>query len=269
MANLRFKRIQLESQDENSTPEIEEWRDIKDYPGYQISNFGRARSFWSVGQKPNYTLKKPQRILRLHKRHEKFSTRLSLQLKRKDGKLVRRYVNVIVLTTFVGPKPHKMQCCHNDGNASNNHISNLRWDTCLNNHADMVKHGNSTFGIKNPMSKLNDQQVVEIRDQYAQGKFQHEIAKSFGVARSRIAKIVTGLEWKHVGGPTHKPGEAADRSVHTGSKNGRAILNEELVSQIKQKLRNGEKQIPIAKEFGVGKHVISEISQNRAWKHVK
>src|SRR4051812_25448733 len=42
---------------------------------------------------------------------------------------VRLGVHCLVLETFVGPRPRGAYGCHNDGNKSNNALSNLRWDT--------------------------------------------------------------------------------------------------------------------------------------------
>lgn len=55
----------------------------------------------------------------------------------KADKLVHR----LVLEAFVGPCPNGHECCHGDGDPSNNSLSNLRWDTSSANHYDMVRHG--------------------------------------------------------------------------------------------------------------------------------
>lgn len=52
----------------------------------------------------------------------------------------RKYVHVAVLEAFVGPRPPKHDGCHNDGDNTNNHLSNLRWDTRSSNIRDAVKH---------------------------------------------------------------------------------------------------------------------------------
>lgn len=54
-----------------------------------------------------------------------------------------------------------------------------------------------------------------------------------------------------------------------GSKNPRAILNEEQVRQIKHELiPSGLKDHEIAGKFDVGKHVISSIRYGKNWKHI-
>ncbi len=117
----------------------------------------------------------------------------------KNGKRYTRYVHTVILNTFVGSRPVNMECCHNDGNPANNKLNNLRWDTSKANGADMVKHGTSTRGIKNPQNKLTEKQVLKIRSLLKETKLrQWEIADKFSVTRSAINCINNGYTWKHL-----------------------------------------------------------------------
>lgn len=55
-----------------------------------------------------------------------------------------RYAKVhhLVLEAFVGPRPEGLECCHADGDFTNNRLENLRWDTSTENNLDQVRHGN-------------------------------------------------------------------------------------------------------------------------------
>lgn len=53
-----------------------------------------------------------------------------------------------------------------------------------------------------------------------------------------------------------------------GSKSNKAILTESDVVIIKNKLKNGEKSVDIADEFGVSPKTIGSIKQNHTWIHV-
>lgn len=67
---------------------------------------------------------------------------------------VRRLIHRLILETFVGPCPGGMECCHNDGDPTNNALSNLRWDTSKANKADMAKHGRvSGWRARNPQDR--------------------------------------------------------------------------------------------------------------------
>lgn len=54
-----------------------------------------------------------------------------------------------------------------------------------------------------------------------------------------------------------------------GTKQPHAQLNEEKVSKIKLKLKNGERQVDIAKEYGVKRNVIYDIKRGKNWHYVK
>lgn len=51
-------------------------------------------------------------------------------------------VHRLVLSSFVGPCPDGMECCHLDDDPSNNQLDNLRWDTRSANQRDVIKNGN-------------------------------------------------------------------------------------------------------------------------------
>jgi hypothetical protein len=53
-------------------------------------------------------------------------------------------VHRLVLRAFKGPCPLGMEGCHNDGDAANNALENLRWDTHLENIRDQARHGTNS-----------------------------------------------------------------------------------------------------------------------------
>jgi hypothetical protein len=105
------------------------------------------------------------------------------------GKKVHYLVHRVVLTAFTGPCPEGMECCHNDGNPSNNHVSNLRWDTHAANSQDAIRHGNHFAGVRNNQAKLTKHQVVEIRARLAAGETQRSLAREYGVSQMTVSKI--------------------------------------------------------------------------------
>ena len=102
----------------------EEWRDIDGHEGlYQVSNTGKVKSLRSGKILKTYSDKWGYRRVHLGRRER--------------GLRVHR----LVLEAFVGPCPPGMECCHNDGNNTNNRAENLRWDTKKSNRQDRIKHG--------------------------------------------------------------------------------------------------------------------------------
>ncbi len=111
---------------------------------------------------------------------------------------MRVAVHVMVLETFVGPRPKGMHACHYDGDKLNNHLSNLRWDTPKGNGRDKIRHGKSLKGEKNHQAKLTEGNVQMIRKLRNEGDSINGLAKRFKVDRVAIYSLLDGRTWKHV-----------------------------------------------------------------------
>lgn len=92
----------------------EEWRPVKDYIDYFVSNWGRIKSLKSG----------KERILKpgINKGH------LQVEL-RKDGEGHNKQVHRLVAEAFIPNPENKPYVDHIDGNPLNNNVSNLRWAT--------------------------------------------------------------------------------------------------------------------------------------------
>lgn len=113
-----------------------------------------------------------------------------------NGKRVKRRVHHLVLEEFIGQCPEGMEACHYDGNPQNNRLSNLRWDTSKNNHADRIRHGNHIRGERQPLHVLKTEQVLIIKKMLKSGVLSQQIiADTFGVSRSAILNIHNGSNW--------------------------------------------------------------------------
>lgn len=115
-----------------------EWRPVLGYEGlYEVSDSGNVRSIERQVEDSNGIVRLRQgRILRGYFDGARVRVRLS-----RLGVVTERKVHRLVLDAFVGPRPTGMECCHNDGDPTNNHVSNLRWDTKSANCLDSVQHG--------------------------------------------------------------------------------------------------------------------------------
>ena len=56
-------------------------------------------------------------------------------------------------------------------------------------------------GSDRPAAKLTDDQIVEIRQAYAHGAKQVDVAAEYGVSQGLVSGIVNGRRWQHVDGP--------------------------------------------------------------------
>ncbi len=170
---------------------------IPDFVGYEASTLGRVRSYRSINGKGGLRL--IPRLLKLMDSPKKEYLRVGLV----DGlgKVRHIPVHTLVLLTFVGPRPSKdHDCCHQDGNARNNVVWNLRWDTRQANADDRVNHGTQVRGKDAPLAVLTETQVREIKDalptwKKGMGRF---FAQKFGVGDSAISAVKLGLTWSHI-----------------------------------------------------------------------
>jgi len=159
---------------------MEEWRNVVGFEGiYEVSNCGQVRSILTGKiKKPTINKNDPRPYLGLWKNNKSIIVR----------------PHKLVMEAFVGKRPKGMECCHNDGNPQNNDLSNLRWDTSKNNHADKVKHGTTNRGERCGTAKLTQKQVDEIRQD---NRLQKLIAADYGVLQNTISRIKTGKRWAH------------------------------------------------------------------------
>jgi len=114
----------------------------------------------------------------------------------------KKSIHRLVLETFVGPCPENMECCHNNGDKSDNRVENLRWDTKSNNSKDDIRHGIHTGlvykGEKHYRSKLTNKDIMKIRRLSKKGYKQKYIAKLFGICRGHVSQIILRKRWKHI-----------------------------------------------------------------------
>ena len=161
---------------------------IKDFPLYEVSNFGNVISW-----KPWNNTKVP-RILKSGTDKDGYKQIVFVKGKKRYTKRVHH----LVLNAFTRECPKGFQTCHNDGNPSNNHIENLRWDTVKNNNADKIKHGTAQRGEKNGFSKLKEKDVIDIFERASQGQPKKDIAKMYNSNLSNVYHICKGRVWKHL-----------------------------------------------------------------------
>jgi len=91
-------------------------------------------------------------------------------------------VHRLVLEAFVGPCPDGMEACHLDSDKTNNRVSNLRWDTHLENMRDLKV---------NPSSKLTADEVRIIRFLYEHDDFtQTQLSSCYPVSQAQINNVV-------------------------------------------------------------------------------
>lgn len=171
-------------------------------------------------------------------------------------------VHRLVALTFIGPPPtEKHEVAHNDGVPSNNHVSNLRWATRRENHADMILHGTAKRGAAHYLTKLSDADISNIYKLRETGLRQREIAEQYGVTTQCINHILRGKSWGHLGNPVLT---ADNRGENTGI----AKLKTADVLRIHELRSLGHSHRAIAGIFGVCRDNVSSILRGRSWSHL-
>jgi len=147
----------------------EQWKQIPGYPDYDVSDFGRVRSY-KRGRVPKVT-----KVNVLRNGYPSITIRC--------GKTPRTtMVHQLVATTFLGDPPDGCQICHNDGLQWNPRLDNLRYDTAGANIRERRPTGEGIDTV--PLDIRHD-----IADAINAGEMTHECAKQFRDAITAIPDI--------------------------------------------------------------------------------
>lgn len=167
----------------------EEWRDVIGFPCYEVSNFGRVWAKLKISYQAKHKSGKTwphqlkSRLLQLGRKRSRGRTvALIVSLSRNKAALTQK-VHHLVLNAFVGQCPEGMECCHNDGDATNNRVENLRWDTKCSNRRDAICHD---------AAGLNQVDVANIRAWPWVSGINRALALLYEVHDSTISRLRSG-----------------------------------------------------------------------------
>ena len=178
---------------------MERWKEIEGYELYEVSDRGQVRS-WNGNTGHGPRRRKRARLLKLPPDGAGYP-QVSLC---KNGECKTCRVHTLVLTTFAThPCLVGLECCHEDGDRTNNHLSNLRWDTHSSNVLDAVRHGTHVPSMRrgeaHNSSKLTKVEVIKIREIYAAGDVtQTELGERFNIGRTQVGYIIHHKSWAHI-----------------------------------------------------------------------
>lgn len=178
-------------------------KEIREHIGYKIDTNGDVWSFWKrirnkKGNGSYMVIGKEGKKLKPCYDKDGY---IFFRLRKEAHKYKNWRVSRLVLTMFKGECPNKMQACHNNGNKTDNKLSNLRWDTVKNNHLDKKLHGTDrkARGEQVGGSKLKSEDVLIIRELLKQDKpNQRVIGSLFGIDHATVSQIKLCHSWKHL-----------------------------------------------------------------------
>lgn len=97
-----------------------------------------------------------------------------------------------------GPIPEGMVVMHSCDNRKCVNPLHLSIGTPAQNNKDKVDKNRQAKGSAHAASKLNEEQVKEIREKLILGLTQRAIAKEYKVSQKCVCNINTGKNWTHV-----------------------------------------------------------------------
>jgi hypothetical protein len=109
-----------------------------------------------------------------------------------------RLVHAVAFEEFYGPIPAGLCVLHHCDNPPCVRPDHLWLGTKAENNADRDAKGRTARGIRSGMHKVTEQDVVAIRQMYAAGLHQGEIAIRFGMSRTGVGEIIRRQVWKHI-----------------------------------------------------------------------
>ncbi len=166
------------------------WRDVVGYKGiYQVSDDGQVKRIArGQGTYPGLVLKK-------NRRPNGYD---SVELW--DNSVnSRRSVHRLVAQAFIPNLENKPHVHHKNRVRHDNCVDNLEW---VSYSEHLVADDREMHGESNGMSKLIEEEVLEIRDLIAACDLTlSEIADKYCVRKPTVAGIANGSLWSHLGGP--------------------------------------------------------------------
>lgn len=174
-----------------------------------------------------------------------------------QGKSANFKIHRLVAKAFV-ENPYNFQTVnHKDCVKLNNHFTNLEWMSSGDNTRHAFANGLNDIGEDRTQAKLTDSDVLAIKEAFAEGASNAELAKVFGVARGAISKIRSGDTWKHISGPVF-----VKKSIGFVSK-----LTIDDIPKIRNRISEGFKDSEIGRLFGVHAGTIHQIRIGKNWKN--
>lgn len=169
----------------------EQWKPVVGYEGfYEVSNHGRVRALFCSSN-----FHKPGRILKPWVLKNGY---VQVHLMKPGSKRAAKCIHILVLEAFRGPAPENCESRHLNAVRFDNSVDNLAWGTHKQNMQDSVLLGRMARGERQGASKLNSQDVIDIRAMRQKGVSLREIAEMYNVHVSNVGYIVNRKTWTHL-----------------------------------------------------------------------
>tara|TARA_R100001086_G_scaffold246465_1_gene178733 strand:+ start:361 stop:891 length:531 start_codon:yes stop_codon:yes gene_type:complete len=171
------------------------WTKVKNFENYEINPLGEVRSIpRMIDSNRGYKYYNTGKILKpILNSNGYYMVRLS-----KNGKVKQKYIHRLIAETLLKNTKDLPEINHKDGNKLNNNLENLEWVSYKQNINHSIESGLTPLGSKRKHSKLNENQVLEIKKLLKEGLSYKEIFKITNVNIHNIKSIKYNKCWKHV-----------------------------------------------------------------------
>jgi len=175
---------------------MERWKEIPWTKGmYQVSNLGQIKSMpRQIVRKNGIKLTIPGKIMTPTIGNQYGHLYVSIRV---EGKHFYKTVHKLVAEAFLGPCPKGKECLHGKGGKQDNRVSNIRYGTRKENHADMQKFGNPNY---RGSPKLTEDDLKKISKHRKRGLSYRKIGKIMGYDNSTINRAHRGVTHKAMKG---------------------------------------------------------------------
>lgn len=189
---------------------MEIWKDIPGYEGvYQISNIGRVKSlsrYVARGRAKNPNVLLPERILAIKINRGGYQV-----VHLRTNKNLYPTVHKLVAMVFIDNPLGKPTVNHINGIKADNRVENLEWST----HSEQMIHAietglyvqpdiskYTTRGSANPISKIKEEDIPEIKRMRESGATYKSIGEHFGLGISQVFRICKNQSWNWMNNET-------------------------------------------------------------------
>lgn len=155
----------------------ENWKTYLEDSRYEVSDLGRVRNRLTGKTRNSVPIKNGYMTLL-------FSSPRKL-----------RYVHVMVLETFICPRPLGLTASHLNGDRKDNRLCNLVWETHGANIRRKKEHKTEPIGCGRWSAKITEEQAKIAK--YSTMS-EDKAAKMIGISRSQVNRIRSGKNWSHI-----------------------------------------------------------------------
>jgi len=170
---------------------------------------------------------------------------------------------------FNGPIPDDAMICHKCHNRSCVNPDHLYAGDAKSNAQDAIEAGDwdAPEGERQHLANFSDEEVVELRERYADGETLSSLKDEFGGSLGSLSGIVNGNSYPNAGGPTDV--DTKDRMKQKGEGAHQTELTEQDIREIRDRYeREDVTMADLGDEYEITSSNVCDIINRNSWSHV-